>query len=113
MADISPSNPVINIIDSPYSSYLLELSTLTVANRLNMGGNMKLSPLELEFVVLFSKDNCPIVRLGLVDARRIILLPFPKAASSTNPKEEDRVAFMLEIYWIGNGIRSISTYPNW
>ena len=100
MVDIGPSNPIIEIMDStidfPFSSSSLEPLTFIIKDRLNIRGNTICLSSKLEFVVQFDSDNHLVMRLRLVDARHIILLPFPEATSSTNPKEEDIMAFMLE-----------------
>ena len=117
MVDIGSSNPVTDIMDStmdlPSSSSSSELLTLTVRDRLNMVGNMKHPPSKLEFVVQFDKDNCSVMRSRPINARRIILFPFLKAASSLNPEEEDKVAFMPKLHWIGNDIQSTPAHLDW
>ena len=100
MADISPSNLVIDITDSIMdlpSSYL-DTSTLTIKDRFNMGGNTKHLPLKLKFMVQFNKDNHLSVKSRLIDVRCIILLPFLEVVSSTNLREENRATVMLELH---------------
>ena len=112
MADIGPSIPITNTIDLPFSSLSLRPLTLTIEDRLNMGRNTRHFPSKLEFVLQFNKDNHPIVRSRLVDARCIILLPFLEVTSLTNPKEEDKVTFMSKLHWIDNDIRLTPMCPD-
>ena len=104
MTDIGPLNLVTNTTDLPFSSSSSEPLTSTFEDKFNMGRNTKCLPLELELLVQFDKDNHLVVKSRPVDVRHIVLLHFPKVASLANPWEEDRVAFMPELYWINNDI---------
>ena len=109
MANMGPTMYQIDL--SLLSSSLGPLAP-SIGDRLNIGGNPKCLNLELEFMVQYDKDNYTIIKSKPINIRHIVVLPFLTTTSSTSLKDRDRVAFMMELNWVQDGIQLMPMHPN-